>query len=162
MAGQISKITQIGMVTADLDKMVKYYEEMLGVGPWTVVADTKKGIGAPATNTKVNGKRVDFDVKVAICMLDGFELEIIQPMGDKSIYAEHLKKHGEGVINHIAIVTPDNAKFREVMKANGIKSCQKGDVDPALGQSWDYYDGSQYFGTIFELHDKNPVPDDED
>ena len=42
------------------------------------------------------------------------------------------------------------------------KSCQKGDVDPALGQSWDYYDGSQYFGTIFELHDKNPVPDDED
>ena len=35
MAGQISKITQIGMVTADLDKMVKYYEEMLGVGPWT-------------------------------------------------------------------------------------------------------------------------------
>lgn len=70
MAGQISKITQIGMVTADLDKMVKYYEEMLGVGPWTVVADTKKGIGAPATNTKVNGKRVDFDVKVAICMLD--------------------------------------------------------------------------------------------
>ena len=30
MAGQISKITQIGMVTADLDKMVKYYEEMLG------------------------------------------------------------------------------------------------------------------------------------
>ena len=54
MAGQISKITQIGMVTADLDKMVKYYEEMLGVGPWTVVADTKKGIGAPATNTKVN------------------------------------------------------------------------------------------------------------
>ena len=86
MAGQISKITQIGMVTADLDKMVKYYEEMLGVGPWTVVADTKKGIGAPATNTKVNGKRVDFDVKVAICMLDGFELEIIQPMDDKSIY----------------------------------------------------------------------------
>ena len=85
MAGQISKITQIGMVTADLDKMVKYYEEMLGVGPWTVVADTKKGIGAPATNTKVNGKRVDFDVKVAICMLDGFELEIIQPMDDKSI-----------------------------------------------------------------------------
>ena len=51
----------------------------------------KKGIGAPATNTKVNGKRVDFDVKVAICMLDGFELEIIQPMDDKSIYAEHLK-----------------------------------------------------------------------
>ena len=142
MAGQISKITQIGMVTADLDKMVKYYEEMLGVGPWTVVADTKKGIGAPATNTKVNGKRVDFDVKVAICMLDGFELEIIQPMDDKSIYAEHLKKHGEGVINHIAIVTPDNAKFREVMKANGIKSCQKGDVDPALGQSWDYYEPS--------------------
>lgn len=31
MAGQISKITQIGMVTADLDKMVKYYEEMLGL-----------------------------------------------------------------------------------------------------------------------------------
>lgn len=154
---QITKITQIGLVTADLDKMAKNYEEKFGIGPFEVIVDGAKGIGAEADNLMVHGKRQDYKVRVAVCQLEGLEIEIIQPLDEYSIYAEHLKKHGEGVINHIAIVTPDNAGFRALMKEEGVESILKGDVDPAEGESFEYYDTSELIGTIVELHDPEPV-----
>ncbi len=154
---QITQITQIGIVTADLMKMKKNYEEVLGVGPFEIIVDGEKGIGAEAKNLKVHGKRQDFKVRVAVCQMGAVQIELIQPLDEYSIYAEHLKNHGEGVINHIAIKTADNAKFREVMKQENVESILKGDVDPNEGASFEYFDTSKLMGTIVELHDPEPV-----
>ncbi|MCU6761087.1 methylmalonyl-CoA epimerase [uncultured Roseburia sp.] len=156
-AKQISQITQIGIVTGDLKKMMKNYEEKLGIGPFEIVVDGANGIGAKAENLKVHGKLQDFEVLVACCKLEAVEIELIQPLDDKSIYAEHLRKHGEGVINHIAIVTPDNAAFRTLMKEENVESILKGDVNPAEGESFEYFDCGELMGTIVELHDPEPV-----
>ena len=92
--------------------------------------------GAPASNTKYFGVPTDRDVRVAICVLDGLEIELIQPMDEKRIYAEHLRTHGEGYIHHLTITTDDNAGLRKIMKEEGIRSEWKGDVDPKLGMSF--------------------------
>lgn len=154
-------ITQIGIVTSDLEKMVKNYEKKLGIGPFQIVADGEKGIGAEATNVKVHGKPQDYKVRVACCKLGAVEIEIVQPLDEYSTYAEHLRKHGEGVINHIAIATEDkNAAFRKVMKANQVESILKGDFDPKEGESFEYFETGEMLGTQIELHDPEPVPDE--
>lgn len=157
---QITRITQIGIVTGDLKKMAQTYEEVFGIGPFEVIVDGAHGIGAKAENLTVHGKPQDFEVLVAVCQLEGLEIELIQPLDDKSIYAEHLKKHGEGVINHLAIRTPDNQKFRKLMKEQQVESMMKGDVDPAEGNSFEYFDAGELIGTILELHDPAPVKDE--
>lgn len=156
---EITQITQIGIVTADLKKMIKNYEEVLGIGPFEIIVDGDNEIGAEAKNLKVHGKPQNFKVLVAACQLGAVQIELIQPLDEYSIYAEHLRKHGEGVINHIAIVSPNNASFREVMKMHNIESILKGDVDPDQGESFEYFDTSELIGTIVEMHDPEPVND---
>lgn len=158
----ITQITQIGIVTADLEKMIKNYEEVLGIGPFEIVVDGEKGIGAEASNLKVHGKRQDFKVRVAVYKMGAVEIELVQPLDEYSIYAEHLRKHGEGVINHIAIKCPNHSKFRKIMKQENVESILKGDVDPKEGNSFEYFDTSKLMGTIVELHDPEPVPDEEE
>ena len=158
---KLLRIPQIGIVTADVDKMIKNYEEKLGIGPFHIVVDGDKGIGAQATNCKVHGKYQDYKVKVAVCDLEGLQIELVQPLDDLSIYAEHLKQHGEGVIQHIAIRVEDNAEFRKVMKEENVESTLKGDIDPKEGMSFEYFDTGALFGTAIELHDPEPVPDEE-
>jgi methylmalonyl-CoA/ethylmalonyl-CoA epimerase len=157
---KMTKITQIGMTTANLEKKIANYEKV-GVGPWEIVVDTQKGLGAPATNTKFRGVPTTNDVRVAICVLDGLEIELIQPMDENGTYAEHLRTHGEGYIHHLAIETDDNMSFRKIMKAEGCKSEWKGDVDPKLGQSFEYFDTRDLLGYYIELHDPEPVPDED-
>ncbi|MCC8149972.1 MAG: VOC family protein [Lachnospiraceae bacterium] len=154
---KVTQITQIGIVTADARKMIQNYEEKLGIGPFQIVVDGEHGIGAEAKELWVHGKPQKFKVLVAVCQLEALEIEIIQPLDEYSIYAEHLRKHGEGVINHVAIATPDNAEFRKVMRAENMESILKGNVDPAEGKSFEYYDTSEMIGTIVELHDPEPV-----
>ena len=157
---KMTKVTQIGMTTANLEKKIANYEKV-GVGPWEIVVDTQKGLGAPASNTKFRGVPTDIDVRVAICVLDGLEIELIQPMDDKGTYAEHLRTHGEGYIHHLAIATDDNMGFRKIMKAEGCPSEWKGDVDPKLGMSFEYFDTRDLLGYIIEMHDPEPVQDEE-
>lgn len=158
MEKKFNQITQIGIVTSDLEKMIKNYEEKMGIGPFKVIVDGNKGIGAEAKQLWVHGKETKFKVMVAVCQLGAVEIEIIQPLDDLSIYAEHLKKHGEGVINHIAIRSDDeNVVFRKVMKAENVESMMKGNVDPNEGMSFEYFDTTQMLGTIIELHDSKPV-----
>lgn len=153
-----TQVTQIGIVTADIDRMIESYEKKLGIGPFQVVVDGEKGIGAEAKNLMVYGKPQEFKVKVACCQLGAVEIELIQPLDGFSIYAEHLRKHGEGVINHIAIATDDgNEQFRKVMREEHMPSILKGDVDPNEGQSFEYFDCTELMGTIVELHDDEPV-----
>ena len=96
-------------------------------------------------------------MRVAVCQFGAIQIEIVQPLDEYSIYAEHLRKHGEGVINHIAIKCEDNAIFREVMIEQNVESILKGDVNPKEGASFEYYDTSKLMGTIVELHDPEPV-----
>lgn len=154
---KITKILQIGMVAKNLEERIAKYEKV-GIGPWKVNVDSQKRLGAPASNTRFRGELIDLDVRVAHCMLDGLELELIQPMDDKGPYAEHLRLHGEGYIHHLCIAADDNKELRKVMKAENCPSEWKGDVDPDLGPSFEYFDTRDFLGFFIEILDRTPVP----
>ena len=149
MSAKIENITQIGIVTGDLYKMVRHYEEHYGVGPWEI-RDGTEGFEKEAEELTVYGKRQDFKVSLALCMAGNVQLELIQPLDEFSDYAYHLKRHGEGVIHHISIIT-DNAAFRETMRERGVASIMRGHV---VGEeTFEYFDTGEELGVKVEIHD---------
>lgn len=101
------KVLQIGFVVKDAEFVAKTYAEKYGIGPWDFY-----GPGM-LSNIKMYGNPIDFDIKVACGFIGDVEIELIEPLDDKSIYAEHLREHGEG-LHHLAFDTTEN--YQTTMK----------------------------------------------
>lgn len=133
----IKKILQIGIIVEDVNKTVKSYEEVYGIGPWKYYTLDSN----VCSNMKVNGKRIDFKAEIAKCYIGELEFELIQPLDDISDYARYLKEHGEGV-HHFAIEEDESyqkiineRKIPEIKSGNlgGVKICRYFDTRKDLG-----------------------------
>jgi methylmalonyl-CoA/ethylmalonyl-CoA epimerase len=85
-------VTQVSFIVKDLDKCVKTYADKYGLGSWEVY----KFGGVDHANTFVRGKKTDYEMKVALTSVNGMQIELIEPLDEKSIYAEFIRKKGEG------------------------------------------------------------------
>jgi methylmalonyl-CoA/ethylmalonyl-CoA epimerase len=93
-------VKQVCVVVRDLDASVRRYKEGFDFGPWFLFEyrDIK---------ARVRGVDQTFSIRVALTKLEGeFQWELIQPLDDRSIYAEFLRQHGEGV-QHIGFNVAD-------------------------------------------------------
>ncbi|CAP57676.1 hypothetical protein GDI3733 [Gluconacetobacter diazotrophicus PA1 5] len=95
---QKRKIFQIAFVTHDLERSMRHWIEILGVGPWRVAAFTEQTV----QNFHVGGVPVDepFKFLIGISWVGDMEIEIIQPVYGPNIYAAFLAEKGEG-LHHI-------------------------------------------------------------
>jgi methylmalonyl-CoA/ethylmalonyl-CoA epimerase len=100
---------QIGIVVRDLDAAMRRYEEDYGIGPWGVF-QIKPG---DVKDWRENGRRVEPSTRAATAMVGRVQWELIQPLDDKSIFAQFLAEKGEGV-HHIAVAA---ANFDETLAA---------------------------------------------
>lgn len=154
MSELIRKITQIGIVTRDALAMVKRYEEIYGVHGWTVI-DGTKGFdpAAKAQNLRTRGVPGDFEITLAKAMVGDVELELIQPLDDKSDYAAFLRLHGDGV-HHISFET-DHKEFQRVMEEREVPELLRGTV-PGV-ETFIYYEAGPEIGMTVEIHDTDHV-----
>ena len=154
----IKKISHICMVVKDMDKSIKTYEEVYGIGPWIMGGkDDFKYI--PGT-TYVHGKQVDFNGRLAICSMYNVDLELIQPMDENSHYAEFLREHGEGM-HHIFVEVDNKDEFVKTVKDRGNETLFEGyvAVPPFTEQIYcTYYDMRKDLGMIVEIAPDPPVP----
>jgi hypothetical protein len=148
----LSNICQICIVTRDLKSMMRHYSA-LGVGPFRVYSmDTRKMEGVT-----YRGEPADYALYVAWAELGSWTFEIIEPTRGKSIYAEFLERHGEG-IQHLGIYVKDyQAAYNEFLN-QGFEQIQGGPIDgiDRTGR-FDYFDTEDRYGTILELLD---MPED--
>ena len=76
MQPEFKQLLQIGMIVRDVDKAVRYYEDVLGMGPWTV--SFMRGDEPPMEDLTVDGKPMPCIVsKLAFLNAYGIELELI-------------------------------------------------------------------------------------
>lgn len=102
MKPEFKQLLQIGIIVRDVHKAVRYYEEVLGMGPWEV--SCMRGDQPPTEDLTIDGKRETGIVsKLAFLRAYGMKFELIQPIGD-SAFKTWLEEHGPG-IHHIAAVT---------------------------------------------------------
>lgn len=82
----------------DIEKAARALSEALGVGPWNVWTV------APAV-CRVHGKESPFSFRVALTTVGGGTYELISPHTGRTVYDEHLERHGEG-FHHTCLVYP--------------------------------------------------------
>lgn len=92
MTPELQQLLQIGIVVRDVDQAVRYYEDVLEMGPWNV--SYMRGDEPPTEDLVVDGKPMPYIVnKLAFLNAYGIELELIEPVADTP-FKKWLDEHG--------------------------------------------------------------------
>jgi hypothetical protein len=138
---------QIGVVVHDLDRTVMNLTKIFGIGPF-------RSIEWPPPDRKdferfYHGNPGDYTARMAFTELGPVELEIIQPLSGKSIWADFLEQHGEG-IHHIRFNVHDEKPVVKYLSKKEIQSIQSGSgIRP--GTFWINFGTESMVGFIIEV-----------
>lgn len=146
-------LVQIGIVVRDLERTIAALSEVFGIGPFRSID------WPPADRTGIqrlyHGQPEDFTARMAFTEMGPVELELIQPLAGKSIWADFLEKRGEG-IHHIRFNVPDVEPALEYLADHGIQAAQMGSgLRP--GTTWVNLDTERLIGFTIEI--MNVLPD---
>ncbi len=136
-------INQISLIVENLDDAMRRYWQF-GIGPWHIWA-------FPLKNMTYRGRADDYRMRLAVADLGGLMLELIQPLSQEGIYAEHLRRKGPG-LHHIGILVPSLDEAVSGAAEAGIKVLTSG---RGLGRHGDggyaYLDTQNVLGMIVEV-----------
>lgn len=143
-------VNHISVVTADLDATVRAWHDRYGLGPWELYTYDESMIDA-----EVEGEPVKFAMRAGFCRLEpGIRIEIIQPLDDRSPYAESLRRHGgANHVHHLRLDVGDQAGSRSRMRELGLPTILDGEFAGLEGTSSraTYFDTSADLGFIVEI-----------
>lgn len=143
---------QIGVVVADLEKSIQALETIFGIGPFRVID------WPPADRTDIQrwyyGEPTDFTARMAFTELGTVELELIQPVAGRSIWADFLAEHGPG-IHHIRFNVSEMDPVLSYLAEHGVGVAQMGSgIRP--GTVWANLDTERLVGFTIEVMRKLP------
>lgn len=143
---ELGSLGQIGVVVKDIEKVMKYYTETFGIGPWR----TRE----METESVYRGQKRTLRMKLAFAHLGPLQFELIQPVGDEeSIYTEFLKARGEG-IQHLGFYLDNVEKTIAEFQGVGIGVIQgRWSTDGGFG----YMDTESVGGICFEIIQRRPA-----
>ena len=139
---------QVSLVVADLEAAMRTYVDDYGIGPWDIYEFNPGTVG----NLKQRGEPVDCSWRLALAMVGDVQWELIQPLDDRSIYAEHLATKGEGV-HHIGVASPGFANTIAELERNGRSVLLGGEYN---GVTFAYLSTDDDLGVITEIFDAPP------
>jgi len=105
----------------DLEGTAQQLSDALGIGPWNIWTIT------PA-ECSVYGQVSLFSFRVALATVGGGTFELVTPHSGRSVFEEHLAKHGEG-FHHTCLVYPSLEAVREAkteLRRQGRELIQEG------------------------------------
>lgn len=145
MSLQFGGVRQIGYVVRDIEKAMRHWSEVLGVGPWFY----KEAVGT--TEFRYYGKASALpDLSIALANSGGVQLELIQQHNDApSLYLDSLATAGEGM-QHMAYWTDDRFDaFAATLRARGYVEGHGGRMD--MRGRFAYYVHPELPGNIVEI-----------
>ncbi len=96
----VGDLAQVCIIVPDLDKAVKNFYHIFGIGPWHFYT-----YGKPLVKRMTrNGKNTEYKMRVALSYFGNMRLELIEPLEGDTVYKEFVEKHGYGV-HHLGILT---------------------------------------------------------
>lgn len=141
---KVSELFQVGIVVRNLEKSMKYYETILGIGPWKLFDAGPDLI----SDTTYYGKPVQHTFKGALTMVGPMQLELIQPLEGESIYADFLREHGEGIHHLGHVIVKDLEEAVQKLEKAGFPCAQSGRHP---GGAWAYMDTVKRLGYMIEM-----------
>ncbi|MBF6221468.1 VOC family protein [Nocardia abscessus] len=137
-------IFQLCWVVEDLGAACERFTTRYGVGDWFTIPDVHFGPSA----AELRGAPADYTISVALGYAGGQQLELIEPRGGVSLYAEHLDRLGPG-LHHTAWVPADYDAALAEAAAAGIEVVARGRFE-GVGMEFAYLDGGP-IGSHIEL-----------
>ena len=142
----LGEIEEVCVVTPDLERTAAGLVR-LGIGPWKLMEINPRN----TTEQVYRGRAVPFSIRVGFATVGRVVFELMQPLDDNSIFAEHLAAKGEG-LHHISF-SLDGMPWEERIAAfevRGFPVVQSGrwvggmrfaffDTEAATGLSFETY-----------------------
>ena len=144
---------QIAFVVRDLDATMRTYVEEYGIGPWEIYEfnpDTVSGM------TK-DGEPAELAFRLALTTVGSVQWELIEPLDDRSIYAEFLAASGPGV-HHVAVGVPNYGEALDTLRSKGRRVLQGGVYN---GVTFAYLSTDEDLGVVTEIFDGRPGAEQE-
>ncbi len=137
---------QIALVVRDLEATMRTYVQEYGIGPWEIYEFNPDTVAEMVKD----GKPAECAFRLAVTMVGSVQWELIQPLDDKSIYAEHLATKGEG-LHHVAVGTATSySDSLAEARAKGRRVLQGGHYE---GVTFAYLSTDEDLGVITEIFD---------
>src|SRR5436190_117758 len=96
------EIVQIGIVVRNVQETARKYWDDFGIGPWDFYTFGPSNV----KELTVHGQQTEHGWRTGAAKIGNIEIELIEPLDDRSIYAEHLRTRGEG-IHHLLFNVAD-------------------------------------------------------
>lgn len=136
---------QINIVVSDIETAAKKWAELLGIEVPEIRINHLEG----NENYKYRGKPISCDLKVCNIEMNGFVIELHEPVGGESSFQEFLDKHGNGV-HHIGFEVGDKRdEIIEELKAVGYDTDRTVGIYP--GSSWTIVDSEDTLGVNLNI-----------
>jgi methylmalonyl-CoA/ethylmalonyl-CoA epimerase len=145
--------SQLGFVVRDTDETARYYEQVFGLGPWSIM----DGETTDCTN---RGEPTTIRGKIGVAQVGAVQFELIQILEGESIHSEFLQERGEG-LHHVGFHVRDLEARLEACKEAGIEVLQKGAIKQGpITINYAYLDTVSIGGVVFEYiqYSLGPVP----
>ena len=138
---------QIGVVVADLDQSIRNLSEIFGIGPFRVIDWPPEG--RTDIQKFYHGEPGDFTARMAFTELGSIELELIQPISGKSIWADFLREKGGG-IHHIRFNVEEIDPVQDYLADHNVFPAQHGSgIRP--GTLWMNFASEEKVGFVIEV-----------
>ncbi len=139
-----TKLAQVAVVVHDIESALDKYVALLGIErPKVIVTDPGNECRATYRGNPTNDR-----AKLAFIDLGGVQLELIEPIGTDSAWAEGLDTKGPR-LHHIAFWTQNMATTKQALEEQGATLMMRGDMG-GDGQ-YAYFDANEGMGAVIEI-----------
>lgn len=140
-------VAQIAFVVEDLDRTVRNYHELFGIGPWTFYTYEKPFVPV----MQVNGEPADYAMRVALSYFGDMRIELIEQKFGDTVYKEFIENHGYG-IHHLGVLVDDMDEAIRKCKSAGYAVTMEGQGFGLDGDGYyAYLDTEDTISTTIEL-----------
>ena len=147
MTAWFSGFDQISFASDDIDKAIAFWEQQMGVGPWTVF----RGI---TLSMRYDNMQIALPAHVAVAWHDGRVVELIELAGDgPSPFHDALNRPIVG-LQRLASVTAEIERDAAEAEARGMERFADGE---AAGQRFVYFRSPEAPGVILELLERTQM-----
>jgi hypothetical protein len=143
MSRFLGEIKQLGYVVADIEAAMKYWTEVLGVGPFYYMERV------PLKNYRYKDQPYEIHNSVALANSGGVQVELIQAHGDTPSMYRDFMKNGQTGLQHVAYWTEHFDRDLRLLLDRGWKVGMSGEVGER--GRFVYFETEYHPGTVIEL-----------
>jgi hypothetical protein len=149
MGARFGPIVQNGYVVRDLERAMRHWTDVVGVGPFFVLEHIQFG------DVFLRGRPMQIDLTVGVAYWGDVQVELIYQHDDSpSIYTEFAAAKGAG-LQHVGVMTDSVEEHLATLAPLGVTPVQWGAT--ANGIRFAYVDTDHHPGGMIELIERGPA-----